>query len=268
MDADPGAVDDRDVAALHTAMSEAADERRCALFLDFDGTLVEIAPTPDAVTVSPAIAASLGGLKNVLEGALAIVTGRPIADVERYLPGLSLDVCGMHGLERRVGGVTVSPEFPDLSAEISVLHDRLSDHPGVLVEDKGIGVAVHWRLAPDAATVAQDALADLARRLGPGYRIQDGKSVRELVPGTSHKGEAIRDLMRDPPYAGRVPVFVGDDRTDERGFEVVEEMGGVGVKIGPGETLASRRIDTPAALEHLLVRWAVGGLGLLDIPRS
>lgn len=239
-----------------------------ALFLDFDGTLVDIAPTPDAVMVSPRIPALLGRFGDLLDGALAIVTGRPIADVERYLPGLSVDVCGMHGLERRVGGHVARPEFPDLSAEIASLRNRLSAYPSVLVEDKGIGVAVHWRLAPDAEADARDALTDLARRLGPGYRVQDGKAVRELVPGASNKGEAVRDLMRDGPYAGRIPVFVGDDRTDEHGFEVVEEMGGVGIKIGPGETRASRRLDTPAALERLLERWADRGVGLLDIPRS
>lgn len=249
-------------------MSEVADEGRRALFLDFDGTLVEIAPTPDAVAVAPRIPALLRELAVTLQGAVAIVTGRPIADIERHLPGLSLDVCGMHGLERRVAGHVVRPAFPDLSAEIASLRDRLSAYPGVLVEDKGIGVAVHWRLAPDAGTAARDALADLAGRLGPGYRVQDGKAVRELVPGTSHKGDAIRALMRDEPYAGRLPVFVGDDRTDEHGFGVVQEMGGVGIKIGPGETLASRRLGTPAALERLLERWAAEGVGLLDIPRS
>lgn len=244
------------------------DDRRWALFFDFDGTLVEIAPTPDAVDVRPRIPALLGDLRHVLDGALAIVTGRPVADVERYLPGLPVDICGMHGLERKVGGRIVRPDFPDLSAEIEALRERLSAYPGVLLEDKGIGVAVHWRLAPDAEAAAQDALADLAARLGPGYRVQDGKAVRELVPGTSHKGRAIRDLMRDAPYAGRVPVFVGDDRTDEAGFETVEDLGGVGIKIGPGETLASRRLDAPAALERLLESWAAGGVGMLDIPRS
>lgn len=249
-------------------MNEAPDSPRWALFLDFDGTLVEIAPTPDAVVVRPRVPALLGDLADILEGALAIVTGRPIADVERYLPGLPVDICGMHGLERKVGGRTVRPDFPDLSGEIEVLRELLSAYPGVLVEDKAIGVAVHWRLAPDAETAARDALADLAARLGPGYRVQDGKAVRELVPGTSHKGRAIRDLMREAPYAGRVPVFVGDDRTDEAGFETVETLGGVGIKIGSGETRASRRLDTPAALERLLERWAAGGAGSLDVPRS
>lgn len=249
-------------------MNEVSDDRRWALFLDFDGTLVEIAPTPDAVGVRPRIPALLGDLRHLLDGALAIVTGRPVADVERYLPGLPVDICGMHGLERRIGGRIVRPDFPDLSAEIEALRERLSAHPGVLVEDKGIGVAVHWRLAPEAETAAQDALANLAARLGPGYRVQDGKAVRELVPGTSHKGLAIRDLMRAEPYAGRVPVFVGDDRTDEAGFAAVRDLGGVGIKVGPGETLASRRLDTPAALERLLESWAAGGVGMLDIPRS
>lgn len=249
-------------------MSESADDRHFALFFDFDGTLVEIAPTPDAVAASPGMPRLLGALRDRLDGALAIVTGRPIGDVERYLPGLSLDICGMHGLERRIGGHIVRPDFPDLSAEVTALRDRLSGYPGVLVEDKGIGVAVHWRIAPDAETAAQDALADLARRLGAGYRIQDGKAVRELVPGTAHKGDAVHDLMGEEPYAGRVPVFVGDDRTDEHGFEAVEEMGGVGIKIGAGETRASRRLDRPVTLERLLERWAAGGVGLLDIPRS
>ena len=230
-----------------------------ALFLDFDGTLVDIAPTPDAVVVDPGLPELLSRLRDQLGGALAIVTGRPVAGIDEFLPGLGLDACGMHGLERRVAGRVEFPEdLADLSPFITRLRARLAGHPGLIIEDKRIGVAVHWRTAPDAEHEARAAIDDLSRELGSAYKIQDGKAVREIVPARAGKGEGVRALMRAEPYAGRRPIFVGDDKTDEHGFEAVEEIGGLTIKIGPGETLARCRLSSPAEFREVMKTWLAG----------
>lgn len=214
-----------------------------ALFLDFDGTLVDLAPTPDAVTVPPGLPGLLRALKERLGGAVAIVTGRPLADVDAFLPGLELDGCGLHGLERRWGGNFSRPvASAPLSTEVEALRRLFAGAPGIVIEDKGVSVAIHWRLAPALETEAAAAAADLAARLGPAFRIQDGKAVREIVPADAGKGAGVRALMARPPYAGRRPLFAGDDRTDEDGFEAAAALGGLAVKVGPGPTRAARRI--------------------------
>ncbi|MDB5559390.1 MAG: HAD-superfamily hydrolase, subfamily [Enterovirga sp.] len=235
---------------------------RSALFLDFDGTLVDIAATPDAVVVAPELPGLLSAMRNRLGGALALVTGRPIAGIDHFLPGLQLDACGMHGLERRLDGqVTFPDDLADLGPSIARLRGRLAAYPGVIVEDKRIGVAVHWRTAPAAEAEARAAIDELAAELGAAYKIQEGKAVRELLPSRAGKGEAVRALMGLEPYRGRQPIFIGDDKTDEHGFEAVNALGGITVKIGPGETLATERLASPRELRDLMARWLGRGSG-------
>jgi len=238
-----------------------------ALFVDFDGTLVEIAATPDAVTVDPGLPELLSRLRDLLGGALAIVTGRPVAGIDHFLPGLDLDACGMHGLERRIAGHVAFPDdLADLSPQIARLRARLANHPGLIIEDKRIGVAVHWRTAPQGEQDARAAIDELARELGPGYKIQDGKAVREIVSARAGKGEGIQALMRSRPYAGRRPFFVGDDKTDEHGFAAVNELDGVTVKIGPGDTLARYRLSSSAELRKMLENWLAVGFSADVLP--
>lgn len=233
-----------------------------ALFLDFDGTLVEIAGRPDAVVVSPDLPALLDDLRASLGGALAVVTGRALADIDGFLPGLALDGCGLHGIERRIGGRSFSPDLPAIPAAIADLQRRFADRPGVIVEDKRVGVGLHWRLAPDEEADAKAAIIALARDLGSGYRVQDGKAVSEVVPIEAGKGAGIRAMMTHPPYADRCPIFAGDDRTDEDGFAAVLSLGGSAIKIGPGPTGADLHSASVETFRSWLERCRRAGIDL------
>lgn len=237
-----------------------------ALFLDFDGTLVDIAPTPDAVQVEPGLPATLERLSDRLGGALAIVSGRSIAVLDEFLAPARLDAAGLHGLERRVGGALLPcrpDEHPTLRACIDAL--RIRAPAGLILEDKGCSVALHWRTAPSLADEAASLVQDCARKLGPRYRIQEGKAVLEILPASAGKGEAIRLFLDAPPYRGRQAIFIGDDRTDEGGFAAVQSAGGIGIKVGRGDTAAIRRIGSPERLRDRLSGWARSGIDLSEV---
>ncbi|KQT71350.1 HAD family hydrolase [Methylobacterium sp. Leaf465] len=238
------------------------DPTAFALYLDFDGTLVEIAPKPDQVRVDPALAPALERLRARLGGALAIVTGRPIGVIDDFLVPARFDVAGLHGVERRVDGIVSggsAEDHPDLRAQVPTLHAAVTALEHVLIEDKGASVAVHWRLAtPSDAAAAEEAVKAAATALGSAYRLQLGKAVGEIVPASATKGHAIRALAENPPYAGRRAIFLGDDLTDEKAFAVINETGGVSVRIGGAETIASRRLIDPEDVRRLLYAWADG----------
>jgi trehalose 6-phosphate phosphatase len=240
-------------------MSAAA--QRFALFLDFDGTLVDIAERPDAIVVEPDLPAVLLRLRQALDGALALVSGRAVTTIDAFLGTEAFDAAGLHGLEARIGG-TLHPcrpeDHPRLRRGLRWLRETL-DAPGIVIEDKGCSVGVHWRLAPDHTTLAKEAAEQLAAELGPEYRIQHGKMVAEVLPAHAGKGGAISRFLGAPPYAGRVPVFVGDDLTDEDGFALVNGLGGVSIRVGAGETRATYRAASAAAFRVLLRGWAEAG---------
>lgn len=238
------------------------DEQKIALFLDFDGTLVEIAPSPEDVKLDRRVAPALETLRGALDGALALVSGRPIAFLDEMLAPYSFDIAGLHGAQIRMGGTLRAQEDAPAS-----MHEALRDlvrfansHVGIIVEDKRISVALHWRLAPTLKDEALDLMRRTAARMGPGVRLQEGKSVAELVPAGASKGGAIAWLMATPAYAGRLPVFIGDDITDEDGFEAVNAMGGLSVRIGTDrDSHARRRLASPTALRHILLEAAENG---------
>jgi trehalose 6-phosphate phosphatase len=219
-----------------------------SLFLDFDGTLVDIAPTPDSVRVSIELRRLLERLGERLGGRLAILTGRPSAEVGRLLDPVSLAIGGHHGLE--VGHAAV--ERPaGLDTLVEELRRLEREHPGVLVEDKPLGVALHYRGAPDAEEACREAIERAAER--SGLEVQPGKMVLELKPRGGNKGDALRRLMSEPPFAGTVPVFLGDDLTDEPAFDAAQQLGGAGILIGDrSETAANYRLESVAdAVEWL-----------------
>jgi trehalose 6-phosphate phosphatase len=216
-----------------------------ALFLDFDGTLVELAETPDSIRVGPELEALLHRLMRQLEGRVAIVSGRSLADLERHLPLSGIAFSGSHGLELKLPDGTCLP----LSVPIGLddVHDRVrrfaAGRQGLLVEEKPAGIALHYRLAPAEAESADAFMAGLAEV--HGWSVQRGNKVVELRPSGATKGDALRAFMTEPDFAGARPVFVGDDLTDEHGFGAAAELGGAGVLVGPPrDTAAVYRLDS------------------------
>jgi trehalose 6-phosphate phosphatase len=222
-----------------------------AFFFDFDGTLVEIAPTPDGVQVQPDTLALLAELRTLTNGAVAVVSGRGIDSIDGFLGMPDLPVAGLHGAERRdANGDTQRVGFHDerLLRMERVLAEVVNTNPGMLLEIKGASLALHYRNAPDRERVARVATERLVADHPASYVLQPGKMVYEIKPKDVDKGRALRAFLDEPPFAGRKPVFVGDDLTDEKGFAVVNELGGVSIKVGGGETIARTRVESVSAL--------------------
>ncbi|MCB2072453.1 MAG: trehalose-phosphatase [Novosphingobium sp.] len=216
------------------------DMPNAALFLDFDGTLVEIAPAPDAIVVDPALPALLEGLAEKLEGRLAVVSGRSLADVSRYLGTERIAMAGSHGAELRRPGSTeneslASPIPPDAEIE---LNRFASTRDGVLVEPKPFSVALHYRLMPEAEGEALALAGSLARALN--LNVKRGKMVVELLTPGYDKGSVVAKFMEMPVFGGSRPIFLGDDITDEDAFTKVLEHEGGGVLVGPERDTAAR----------------------------
>ncbi|WP_454884599.1 trehalose-phosphatase [Sphingomonas oryzagri] len=218
-----------------------------SLFLDFDGTLVDIAERHDAVVVEPRLGRLIAALADRLKGRVALVSGRSAADILSHLgiEGVQppFAVAGSHGLELCWSdGRTESPARPDgLDEALEALNELARAHPGVLVEEKPYGAALHYRQAPDAGP-ACDALAERIAA-STGFTLQHGKMVVELRAHGADKGDAVRRFMAEPPMAGTRPVFIGDDLTDEAGFRAAEQLGGWGILVGgPRETAARYRL--------------------------
>jgi len=229
---------------------------RICLFLDVDGTLIEFAPTPAEARVAPATIELLGRLQNVLGGAMALISGRALAALDEMFSPLVLPAAGIHGFERRSvwGQITrpaVSPAWLD-SARHRLL-PTLRRHKGLLLEDKGYALALHYRNAPDAADAALEALSGVAAELGPDYEIVAGADVVEVKPSRQNKGTAIQAFMKEAPFAGRMPVFLGDDITDYEGFAAVRSHGGLDIAIG-GRVSARWYLEGPQATHAWLTR--------------
>ena len=215
-----------------------------AWFFDIDGTLVEIASTPSSIVVHDDLPHLISRLHELSGGAVSLVTGRAIADVDRLLSLPDVSIAGQHGFETRLSSGRVSQQestadLEKIAAEISEL-TRM--HPGLIADYKGASVALHYRRAPQLAGYVHRFMRDLQSRLGSGLVIQKGKKVVELRPADADKGQAIRALMQRKPFTGKIPVFVGDDLTDEAGFAAVNQLGGHSVKVGPGKSGARWRL--------------------------
>ncbi|MGF6777888.1 trehalose 6-phosphate phosphatase [Paraburkholderia sp. GAS334] len=222
-----------------------------AFFFDFDGTLVELAPTPDGVLVQPRVIELLTELRRLTNGAVAIVSGRGIDSIDSFLGMPDMPIAGLHGAERRdANGDTQRTGFNDdrLLRMEQDLAEIVRTNPGMLLEIKGAAVALHYRNAPEREPVAREATSRLVAEYPDAYVLQPGKMVYEIKPKDVDKGRALRAFLDEPPFTGRTPVFAGDDLTDEKGFAVVNERGGVSIKVGGGDSVAKTRLDSVGAL--------------------
>lgn len=233
----------------------ALDPSRTALFLDLDGTLAPIAHQPDAVAPSNELTRLLKSAALRLHGRLAVISGRSLADIDRILEGAVTPAAAVHGLVRRnaKGAILTMPPHPGLNFARDAL-DRLTDRPGILLEDKRLALAVHYRKAPEA----EEAVLAVCRSLAAttGLVLQLGRMVAELRTPGADKGDSVHAFMAEQPFAGALPVFVGDDLTDEDGFAAAAALGGYGVLVGEDRDSAARHRlpDVEAVLG-----WLAGG---------
>ena len=215
-----------------------------ALFLDADGVLLELVSRPNLVAPSAATLDALATCRDALGGALALVSGRRVEDLRTIFAPLDLACAGLHGLERGLPGAPVEdigPADGGMRRAVAAAKAFAAGHPGVLVEDKGRTVAVHTRQARQHAAAVAHFADELVRDLGPDYGVLAGKDVHEVKPTAVNKGHAIAGLLALPPFAGRRPVFAGDDVTDEAGFATVNERDGISIRVGaPAAATAAR----------------------------
>lgn len=216
-----------------------------AFFLDVDGTLLAIATTPASVTVDPGLPRLLARLRDATGGALALISGRAIAALDRLFGSLRLPAAGQHGAERRdaAGGIHAHAiHASGLGEARAAARAFAGSHPGVLVEDKGLSLAVHFRQAPAAESALRARLEAVVAGSGGELALQPGKMVFEIKPAGRDKGTAIAEFMAELPFRDRFPVFIGDDVTDEYGFSMVNDLGGLSVKVGDGASCARARL--------------------------
>ncbi len=221
----------------------------CCLFLDLDGTLLHLRDDPATIRADAALLALLEHCAVRLGGALAIISGRPIADVDACFEPLHLAVAGIHGVERRsTDGATtrLQVDVERLRGAATQLRADMEDKPMSILEDKGASLALHWRRAPQDAPALRALALDTLQQLGPAFRLLEGNCVVELLPRAVNKGEAVRAFLREPPFFGRKPVFVGDDLTDLPGFDAVRAAGGHGIAVGERVAAEYRLADVDA----------------------
>jgi trehalose 6-phosphate phosphatase len=208
-----------------------------ALFLDVDGTLLEIAPRPELVRVSHRLPALLLRLSEQRHGALALISGRPLAELDRLFHPWRGAAAGLHGIERRrldgtldrIRDSACEAALDAIRSELAALRDAAD---GLIVEDKGATLAVHYRAVPEREAEIQAYAEVLQREAGAAIRLIFGKMVVEFQPRTANKGTAIAAFLAEAPFAGRRPIFVGDDTTDEDGFAKIVSYGGLAVRVG------------------------------------
>ena len=236
-------------------MPDQLDLRISALLFDIDGTLLDIAPRPNEVKVPGGLRQTLTNLQQLTAGALALVSGRPLVDIDAIFAPLKLTAVGGHGAEirRLTDGEAIQEGVAPLEDSLRARIRAVGAKPGIVVEDKGYSIALHYRLAPERQRAIHDAVEAIRSELPPDYtEVLLGKFMIEVKKAGFNKGTAIRELMRHPPFAGRTPIFVGDDVTDEAAFAVMPEFGGLAMSVGRITPGAARRFEAPADVRRWL----------------
>lgn len=229
-----------------------------ALLLDCDGTLLDIAPNPDAVVVPRGLPATLRRLRAQMGDALAIVTGRPVDQIDGLFPGIPFAVAGEHGgaIRTAPGAGLVRVPLPDPPVDWVMEAARLAEqHPGALLEQKQRGFVLHYRAAPEAGPALGAAVERLIAPLGDGFQMMAALMAWEVRPRGANKGSAVETLMTAAPFLGRKPFFVGDDVTDEDGMEAARKLGGAGL-----------RVDTAFGTAEGFRQWLARAAELSDWP--
>ena len=229
-----------------------------ALLLDIDGTIVDIAPTPASVRVTPALKRVLPRLVRLTGGALALVSGRALADIDRLFAPLRLAAIGGHGAEFRPAHGDKAEARDPLGLQPELRQKlRAVAGAGVVAEDKGYSVALHYRLAPERETLVYDAVNRIcAEPWDPPVEVLPGKSVIEVKHSGFSKATGVRELMTCAPFKGRRPVFIGDDTTDESVFAMLPELDGIGFSVGREVAGLAGHFDTPADVRTWLEQLA------------
>lgn len=229
---------------------------RYAFFFDVDGTLAAIKPRPEDVSIPVDTVRDLERLAQRCAGAVALVSGRPVAELDALVAPLRLPVAGVHGAERRdfQGKVTrIALDPATVSTLGRELEQAITALPGTALENKGMAFALHYRQGLQHQR-ALEALVDGLTVRFPELVVQPGKCVLELKPRGVNKGAAINDFMQQSPFVGRIPVFIGDDLTDEAGFEAVNTLAGISIKVGIGTSVAQERLADVDAVHRWLAQ--------------
>ena len=226
-----------------------------AYFFDIDGTLVDLSDSPTGTSLDADPRQLIAALYRTAAGAVALISGRSIADIDRMAYDLRLPAAGQHGIERRDAAGRMSRHaFPaeELDWVRRELATAVASHQGLVLEDKGLSLALHYRRAPRLASYAHRLMRSLASRVGSQYCVQAGKRIVEMKPAGRDKGVAVEEFMQEAPFRGRTPVFVGDDHTDEYGFATVNRLHGHSIKVGRGRTAARWRLRDVRAVQTWL----------------
>jgi trehalose 6-phosphate phosphatase len=224
------------------------------LFLDVDGTLIELTDTPYETRAGEDLKSLLNEVAERLGGAVALVSGRSIEFMDALFTPLRLPAAGLHGVERRnASGSMRGASFHDSQLDRArvVFGELVQSHPGTLLEDKGRSIALHFRLAPQFEGAVRDAITAVAASLGTHYQVQGGSMMLEIKPSGFNKGAAVREFLQEPPFSGRTPVYVGDDITDLDGFRAVDVYAGIAIAVGD-RISAPYHLRDPAAVRAWL----------------
>lgn len=238
------------------------DLRKCAILLDIDGTILDLAPSPQQVWVPPGLRRSLARLDGLTGGAMALVSGRSLHDIDLIFSPLESAAIGGHGAELRAAAGAaptgrVAPLSPALKRKLAGVTEI---GPGILAEDKGYSLALHYRLAPDKEAELRAAVEAICATAAPdSVEILPGKLVMEIKAAGVSKASAVCDLMTYPPFAGRNPIFIGDDTTDVPVFGVIPKFGGLAFSVGKIIADVNGHFDTPESVRAWLARIAKEG---------
>jgi trehalose 6-phosphate phosphatase len=240
------------------------DLGKCAILLDIDGTILDLAPSPRQVWVPPGLRHTLARLDELTNGALALVSGRSLNDIDVIFSPLQLAAIGGHGAElRAAAGAVPRINAAPLSAALKRKFASITElGPGILAEDKGYSLALHYRLAPDKGDAVRAAVHEIYAAASPGsIEILPGKMVVEIKPAGVSKAKAVCELMGYPPFADRNPIFIGDDTTDEPVFGIIPQFGGLGFSVGRIVADVNGHFDEPKLVRSWLARIAADGEG-------